>query len=105
MDLQQIDNNIKQVIGAAWKAESDKMKVADTLTVTIMIPGEHSSFEDLISDLCYNEAFMHGLVMVHEPIIIDTEEFGTDYTKVFLVMVRMQDVSAYIKLIIQEKHD
>ncbi len=105
MDIQQIDHEIKKVIRAAWNVESTKMKVAETLTVTIMIPGEHDSFEELISDLCYNEAFMHGLVMAEEPAIIDTEEFGKDYTKIFLVMIRMQDVPDYIKLIKAEKHD
>lgn len=96
MELQQIDHEIKKVIRGAYNVESTNMKKGDTLTVTIMFPGEHRSFEELLTDLCYNEAFMHGLVMVKEPAIIDTEEFETDYTKIFLVMVRMQDISYYI---------
>jgi hypothetical protein len=97
MDLEQIDHEIKKVVRAAYNVESTKMKVAETLTVQILIPGEHISFEDLISDLCYNEAFMHGLVMVNDPAITETKQFGRDYTKIFLVMVRMQDIPTYIK--------
>ena len=104
MELQQIDHEIKKVIRGAYNVESENMKKGDTLTVTIMFPGEHKSFEELLQDLCYNEAFMHGLVMVKEPVIVDTEELGTDYTKIFLVMVRMQDVSFYIDQAKKEIH-
>ncbi len=97
MELQQIDHEIKKVIRGAYNVESENMKKGDTLTVTIMVPGECMSFEELLQDLCFNEAFMHGLVMVKEPAIVETELGGKDYTKIFLVMVRMQDVSFYIK--------
>lgn len=97
MELQQIDHEIKKVIRESYNVESENMKKGDTLTVTIMVPGECMSFEELLRDLCFNEAFMHGLVMVEEPAIVETELGDKDYTKIFLVMVRMQDVSFYIK--------
>jgi len=45
------------------------MKQGETLTVNISIPGSVVQFGEFTEDLCYNEAFMHGLVMVEDPYI------------------------------------
>ncbi len=95
MELQQIDHEIKKIIRSAYNVESTKMKKADTLSVTISIHKDIKEHGDLITDLCYNEAFMHGLVMVEEPIVVFNEE--TEFTNIGLVMVKMQDIPFYIR--------
>ena len=96
MELQEIEKEIKKIIRAAYNVESDNMKQGETLTVNISIPGSVVQFGELTEDLCYNEAFMHGLVMVEDPYIkvFKGERISTS---IKLVMLHMRDVPYYIR--------
>jgi len=96
MELNQIEKEIRKVIRAAYNVESDKMKQGETLTVNISIPGSVVQFGELTEDLCYNEAFKNGLVMVEDPYIKVFKEERIS-TSVKLVMLHMRDVPYYVR--------
>ena len=96
MELHEIEKEIKKIIRAAYNVESDNMKQGETLTVNISIPGSVVQFGEFTEDLCYNEAFMHGLVMVEDPYIkVQKEE--RICTNIKLVMLHMRDTPYYIR--------
>ena len=96
MELHEIEKEIKKIIRAAYNVESDNMKQGETLTVNISIPGSVIQFGELTEDLCYNEAFMHGLVMVEDP-YIKVFKGKRISTSIKLVMLHMRDVPYYIR--------
>ena len=96
MELHEIEKEIKKIIRAAYNVESDNMKQGETLTVNISIPGSVIQFGELTEDLCYNEAFMHGLVMVEDPYINVFKDERVS-TSIKLVMLHMRDVPYYIR--------
>jgi len=96
MELHEIEREIRKIIKSAYNVESNNMKQGETLTVNISIPGSVVQFGELTEDLCYNEAFMHGLVMVENPYII-VEQEERICTNIKLVMLHMRDVPYYIR--------
>ena len=96
MELHEIETEIRKIIRAAYNVESDNMKQGETLTVNISIPGSVVQFGELTEDLCYNEAFMHGLVMVEDP-YIRVYTYERISTSIKLVMLHMRDVPYYIR--------
>jgi len=97
MELREIEKEIRKVIRAAYNVESDKMEQGETLTVNIFIPGSVIQFGELTEDLCYNEAFMHGLVFVEDPYIKIETVHSRISTSIKLVMLHMRDVPYYIR--------
>lgn len=96
MELHDIEREIRKIIKSAYNVESNNMKQGETLTLNISIPGSVVQFGELTEDLCYNEAFMHGLVMVENPYII-VEQEERICTNIKLVMLHMRDVPYYIR--------
>jgi hypothetical protein len=96
MELHEIEKEIRKVIRAAYNVESTKMKQGETLTVNISIPGSVVQFGEFTEDLCYNEAFMHGLVFVEDPYIKVFKDERIS-TSIKLVMLHMRDVPYYIR--------
>ena len=97
MELHEVEKQIRKVIRAAYNVESDKMEQGETLTVNISIPGSVVQFGEFTEDLCYNEAFMHGLVFVEDPYIkVETIDLRLS-TSIKLVMLHMRDVPYYIR--------
>jgi hypothetical protein len=96
MEISEVSNEIKKVIRAAYNVESTRMEPAETLSINISIPGSIKESGDYIEDLCYNEAFMHGLVMVEDPYITELRDERI-YTTIKLIMVKMSEIPLYIR--------